>query len=138
MTGAREHATGIPTGQYGRLYCVSSNHARGLTFDVYVLPAGEKAEPNGACNPPLNSHSVHVYGPLSGQLVGWSEAYGVLVPGPWIDDLHALYIKHKRLRDAKLTEAQVRQAREEEDRCKKEQETLSTYTRSIPDEPESI
>jgi len=47
MRGAEEFAKLFETGQYGRLYLVSGNTARGAGFRVFVLPAGERALPNG-------------------------------------------------------------------------------------------
>ena len=52
MEGARKYATMFKTGQYGKLYLVSSHHARGKTFRIYVIPEGEDAKPNGDSDVP--------------------------------------------------------------------------------------
>jgi hypothetical protein len=88
MHGASEYARLFKTGQHGRLYFVSGSHARGKTFQIFVLPAGEEAKPNGN-NPPLNELCVEVYGVLGGQ-VGWSENYGWLHSGKWQEDFAAI------------------------------------------------
>lgn len=80
MKGARKYAGLFKTGQYGSLYLVSGEHARGKTFRIYVLPRGEAALPNHN-NPPLNSNAVEVYGVIDGQR-GWTESYGWLQEGP--------------------------------------------------------
>jgi len=94
MKGAREYASLFKTGQHGRLYFVSSSHARGKTFRIYVLPEGEEAIPNGDCNAPLNPNGVEVYGPVSGQC-GWTENYGWIHNGKWVDDFNLIVEKRK-------------------------------------------
>ena len=80
-----EYAKLFETGQYGRLYLVSGEHARGRTFRIYVLPEGETARPNDRNNPPLNADAVEVYGITGGQ-PGWDETYGWLHHGRWEQD----------------------------------------------------
>jgi hypothetical protein len=91
MQGAREYATLFQTGQHGRLFLVSSSHARGKTFRIFVLPEGEEARPNGAGtgNAPLNLDAIEVYGITSGQ-PGWTETYGWLHAGRWQQDFEKL------------------------------------------------
>ena len=89
MNGAREFASLFKTGQHGRLYLVSSSHARGKTFRIYDLPEGVGAKPNGDMNAPLNADAVEVYGVIGGQ-PGWTESYGWLYKGPWRDDFAKL------------------------------------------------
>ena len=89
MIGADRFASLIHTGQYGRLYCVSGEHARGKTFRVFVLPEGEEAKSNGPHNAPLNSDAVEVFGITDGQ-PGWTETYGWIHEGPWVADLEKL------------------------------------------------
>lgn len=89
MNGARQYAQIFKTGQYGRLYIVSSQHARGKTFRIQVLPKDEKAMPNGEGNLCLNENAVEVYGIIEGQ-PGWSESYGWLHMGPWQQDFYKL------------------------------------------------
>jgi len=57
MQGAREYASLFETGQYGRLYIVSGEHARGKTFHIYVLPAGRTV-----MNIYMESDAIEVYG----------------------------------------------------------------------------
>ncbi len=94
MDGAKRYADLIESGQYGKLYIVSSSHARGKTFHIFILPDGEKADPNGGGNPPLNKNAVEVYGIIGGQ-PGWTERYGWLYKGKWIDDFEIL-LKEKQ------------------------------------------
>lgn len=89
MNGAREYSRLFKTGQCGRFYIVSGSHARGKTFHIYVLPEGETAIPNGQHNGPLNKDTVEVYGITGGQ-PGWTEAYGWLKEGPWIEEFNDL------------------------------------------------
>ena len=88
MEGAREYAEMFRTGQHGRLYFAASRHARGKTFHIYVLPAGEAACPNSD-SAPLNEGAIEVYGVTGGQ-PGWTETYGWLHRGPWEQDFAAL------------------------------------------------
>jgi len=126
MKGAREYADLFETGQYGRCYFVSGEHARGKTFEIYVLPAGEVAIPNGSMNPPLNNGAVCVYGVVSGQ-PGWTEYYGWLRNGLWQDDFHDLVRKAQAKRQVAIRrdkEARTIAADEEEKRISC---ILSTY-----------
>jgi len=75
--------------QLGRFFLVPSSHARGDTFHLYILPEGEKAIPNGRSNAPLNKDRVEVYGIISGQ-PGWTEKYGWLHKGKWVEDFEAI------------------------------------------------
>jgi len=89
MQGAREFAKLFKTGQYGKLYIVSGNHARGRTFQIQILPKDEVAIPNGENNLCLNKDAVEVYG-VTGGNPGWSESYGWLHRGPWEKDFKKL------------------------------------------------
>jgi len=89
MQGASEYASLFQTGQYGRLYLVSGEHARGKTFRIFVLPEGERAVQNGQHNPLLNRDAVEVYGILGGQ-PGWTEYYGWIRSGRWQRDFEKL------------------------------------------------
>ena len=102
MQGAREYAALIPTGQFGKLYCHSSSHARGSTFNIYVIPEGVVV--NG--RPQIPPEGVEVYGMTGGQ-PGWTETYGWLHEGKWQDDFESL-VQTRRLEvavEAKQTEA---------------------------------
>lgn len=79
MNGAREYARLFKkTCLYEKLYIVVGRHARGSTFRIYVIPE-IKEDIN------LEEDAVEVYGITSGN-PGWSETYGWLHTGPWIDD----------------------------------------------------
>ena len=109
MQGAREFSDLFETGQHGRLYMVSSQHARGRTFRIYVLPEGEEAIANGRHNPPLNENAVEVYG-ICGGHPGWTEWYGWKHEGPWQDDFTALCeIQHAKKTNDKIVYDQARQ-----------------------------
>lgn len=95
MKGATEYARFFGTGQYGRLYIVSGYHARGKTFHIFILPENENALPNGPNNPPLNTDAVEVYGVLGGYC-GWTEYYGWLRKGKWVDDFEQMVVQRKK------------------------------------------
>jgi hypothetical protein len=125
MRGAREYANMFRTGQYGRLYLVSSSHARGKTFHIFVLPAGENATPNGE-NAPLNKDAVEVYGIINGQ-PGWTENYGWLHKGRWIEDFDNLCAVRKS--EIEAIEEGIQKGLTERDRLAalRKSELLSTY-----------
>lgn len=125
MKGAREYAKLFKTGQHGRLYFVSSDHARGKTFRIYVLPEGEAAIPNGSGNAPLNSGSVEVYGAVSGQL-GWTETYGWIHKGKWVDDFNAMVEKRKK----QLEEKNNRREEEFKEKQNQEREKVNAILNS--------
>ena len=88
MQGAREYAKMFSTGQHGRLYLVSGEHARGRTFHIWVLPA------DAASMPVHLKDAVEVYG-ITGGNPGWTETYGWLHRGKWEQDFAALVDKRK-------------------------------------------
>lgn len=94
MNGARKYASLFETGQYGKLYITSSEHARGKTFHIQVLPDGEKADPNGKSNLCTNENAVEVYGIIGGN-PGWTEYYGWLHKGKWQEDFAEL-VKNRK------------------------------------------
>ncbi len=104
MNGARKYAGLFKTGQYGRLYVVSSSHARGSTFHIWVLPENERGLANGTCNGPRNANSVEVYGVTGGQ-PGWTETYGWLHEGKWQKDFWSL-VKEKENKKLMLQTAE--------------------------------
>lgn len=85
MQGAREYATMLRSGQHGRLYLVSGEHARGKTFHIWVLPSAEPV----TGMPWSVKDAVEVYGITGGQ-PGWTETYGWLHRGKWEQDFAAL------------------------------------------------
>lgn len=95
MKGADEYAKYIDSGQYGKLFIVSGSHARGRTFRIWILPKGEKAEINGSNNPPLNRDKIEVFGIISGN-PGWTEEYGWLHKGKWVEDFNSLLADKKK------------------------------------------
>jgi len=102
MQGAREYASLFQTGQHGRLYLVSGEHARGKTFRIFVLPEGEPVMHNVTHNPPLNKDAVEVYGILGGQ-PGWTECYGWLRVGKWQQEFARL-VENRKAAIAKQAE----------------------------------
>jgi len=96
MKGANEYAKLFKTGQYGRLYIVSGEHARGRTFRIQVLPEGEIAKSNGEHNLCLNKNAVEVYGIIKGHS-GWTEEYGWLHRGRWEKDFLLLVTERKAI-----------------------------------------
>jgi hypothetical protein len=126
MKGAREYSNLFKTGQYGKLYLVCGDHARGKTFRIFVLKEGIEAIPNGYCNAPLNEDTVEVYGVVSGN-PGWTESYGWLHEGPWQDDFIKMVNTEKdriKLENEKhLSEKELKELKEKEH----EHDLLSLY-----------
>lgn len=117
MNGAREYAKLFRSGQRGRLYLESSSHARGNTFHIYVLPKDAVGR---------TKDSVEVYGVISGQ-PGWTESYGWLHVGPWVDDFEKLVAERKQeLADQEIKNKQIEEDKYQEKR-KREKELLSGY-----------
>jgi hypothetical protein len=85
MRGARDYAKLFSTGQHGKLYLVSGEHARGKTFQIWILPSDEKV----SVMPWRVNDAVEVYGATGGQL-GWTETYGWLHTGKWQEDFNKL------------------------------------------------
>lgn len=123
MRGAREYARLFDSGQYGRLYISPGHHARGLTFNVWVLPEGEVVREGGY----PSQDAVEVYGIIGGQ-PGWTEYYGWLRDGPWKKDFEALVAKR---RTAVADAQKAREEREQAAAKEKEQRAaaiLATYS----------
>ena len=116
MKGATKYARLFKTGQYGKLYITSGSHARGETFEIQVLPQGEKAKPNGECNKCLNSDAIEVYGVVSGN-PGWTEEYGWIHKGKWQEDFEALVL-HKEMEEEiqKKLQVHLKRAKEQKER----------------------
>ena len=126
MKGARMFASLFETGQYGKLYLVSGEHARGKTFRIQVLPKGEEAIPNGSNNLCLNKNAVTVYGEIGGHS-GWTEYYGWLHNGPWENDLVELVSEVRIRNESKVLERLKRLASEEETEANRVAELLKAY-----------
>lgn len=90
MKGAREYAELFVTGQHGKLFFVSGEHARGRTFHVWVLPSDEKIN----TKPWLVKDAVEVYG-ITGGHPGWTETYGWLHEGRWQNDFYRIVTERK-------------------------------------------
>jgi hypothetical protein len=123
---SKEYAQLFETGQYGRLYLVSGEHARGRTFHIWVLPEGETARPNGRNNRPLNADAVEVYGITEGQ-PGWTETYGWLHHGRWQQDFAALVDARKRAMDESRALAEKLGSERKSDKARREAELLQAY-----------
>lgn len=127
MVGADEYAHLFSTGRIGKLYMVSGAHARGLTFEIWVLPS-ETAADNLApgASPRGLKDVVQVYGITGGQ-PGWTETYGWLHHGPWEKDFANLVKSRKRAiqaaLDAKLKLAEDVKAASQ----RREKELLAKY-----------
>ena len=94
MQGAREFAGLLSSGQYGRLYIAIGKHARGHTLRIWVLPPGVTTGERTNWNAPSIPDIVEVYGIVAGQ-PGWTESYGWIHDGPWVDDFAILVTQRK-------------------------------------------
>ena len=112
MRGATEYARMFSTKQHGKLFLVSSSHARGKTFNIWILPSDE----------PINEmpwtikNAVEVYGITGGQ-PGWTETYGWLHDGKWKDDFAKLVAARK---------IEMEEAKAERERAAAEKEKTAT------------
>jgi len=78
--------------QIERLFLVPGSHARGPTFNIWILPTNELLEKG--VMPWTVKDSIKVYGAVSGQL-GWTESYGWKHKGKWVDDFEKA-LKHRK------------------------------------------
>jgi len=88
------------TQQIGRLYFIVSKggyYREGWGFHIFVLPKGEKVNPNG-CSEPLNKDSVLVYGIINVDSYGF-ETYGWIHEGKWKKDFEKILHKKRKARD---------------------------------------
>ena len=126
MQGARKYAELFGRSeQIERLYFVTSSHARGKTFRVYLLPENEEAKPNGN-NAPLNKDAIEVYGIIGGQS-GWTEYYGWIHKGKWCDDFYSI-VKEKEselIKKESIAEKEI--SRKEQDKENNINKLLSNY-----------
>jgi hypothetical protein len=112
MRGAREYYSLFKNGEtIGKLRIRCGSHARGAYFHVYVVDGNE---------------SVEVYGILGGQ-PGWTEYYGWLKEGKWVDDFNALVSNRKAIKEmqGKNDKKEAKRAKEKQE--KKENEILESY-----------
>lgn len=126
MRGAREYSDLFKTGQYGKLYITVGSHARGSTFHIQVLPAGEKAIPNGKGNLCTNKNAVEVYG-VEGGNPGWTESYGWLHRGKWIEDFEKLVEQKKAEREEKHGTEKKKVKTKEEREAARVERLLANY-----------
>lgn len=136
MQGAREYAVLFESGQYGRLYIASGSHARGRTFRIFVLPEGAVTTEKNNWNAPRVPDIVEVFGIVSGQ-PGWTETYGWLHKGPWVDDFMALVEKRREQIAWEKEQREAMQSRQEAERVAREAALLATY-HSTTDSSEEV
>ncbi len=122
MQGAREYATMFSSGQHGRLYLTSGQHARGKEFHIWVLPSDEKV----AGMPWIVSGAVEVYGITGGQ-PGWTETYGWLHRGKWEQDFAALVEARRAEIDAGVARRAQEKADAEAAERQRKASLLATY-----------
>ena len=126
MQGAREYAVLFESGQYGRLYIASGKHARGRTFRIFVLPEGAVTTEKNHWNAPNVPDIVEVFGITSGQ-PGWTETYGWLHKGPWVEDFMALVEKRREQIAWGNEKLEAMQSRREVEKVARESALLATY-----------
>lgn len=68
----------------GKLLIWPGSHARGKTLEIWVIPEGATIR-----NRMIPKGAVKVYDAVSGQR-GWTETYGWIHRGKWVDDFENL------------------------------------------------
>jgi len=126
MQGARGYAELFETGQYGRFWIRSGSHARGRTFEIWLLPADHTVasiRPGDlhVTQAPELSKAVQIYGITGGQ-PGWTETYGWLHTGKWQEDFEVLVCQKIKEKNDKES---ARAAAEEKARVAEEQRKKS-------------
>lgn len=129
MQGANEYYDlfiGCKELQFGRLYLSPGLHARGPTFEIYLLPEGVKCGAHPLISAWHCKESVEVYGMVGGQR-GWTEYYGWIHKGKWQEDFEK--IVEERVRELALKKEKHRQSVEASKLEKKEkiQSLLEDY-----------
>ena len=117
MKGATEYKGLFKRGltQHGKLLISYGDHARGETMMISVIPCGTVITD-------LPEHERHVtprvkvYDVISGQR-GWTEVYGWIESGPWVDDFNALV-------DSLRAEKEKRESAHNEEAERKEAERI--------------
>lgn len=94
MKGAREYYDLFTTGQYEKLFIQIGIHARGKTIRIWIIPNGEEFVIKDGR--PFNSNAVEVYGIIGGH-PGWTETYGWLHRGKWVQDFEELVYSRRQL-----------------------------------------
>uniref|UniRef100_A0A6M3KBH2 Uncharacterized protein n=1 Tax=viral metagenome TaxID=1070528 RepID=A0A6M3KBH2_9ZZZZ len=93
MKGADVYANIFDKEQHGRLYLYPSSHGRGQTFQIWLLPEGVVLKNDDV--PWVIPDAVEIYGIVAGNS-GWTEEYGWLYQGKWIEDFNALVEQRKQ------------------------------------------
>ena len=122
MKGAREFAKYFKTGRYGKLFIEVGTHARGKTFQIWVLPPGSCIEHS----PWTDKNVVEVYG-ITGGNPGWTETYGWLHKGKWQEDFTALFLQKKQEYKAAISQEQAAKEKNAEAEKKRKQDLLAKY-----------
>lgn len=95
MNGADEYCSVFrDTEQFGKILVVPSSHARGATFNIYILSDGVEYNKKTCESPQYRKDSVEVYGIIGGS-PGWTEYYGWIHKGAWCKDFENIYKKRK-------------------------------------------
>ena len=119
MNGAHEYAGLFKSAQYGNLYLLSHHHARGQTFQIFVVPEGVQVE-LGGINAPHGG--IEVYGILGGH-PGWTELYGWIHKGPWQQDFYKPVAECRaEIEKLEQEKAEALAKREKEKKRKREKE----------------
>lgn len=123
MKGANEYAEIFGREQHGRLFLYSHSHARGYTFQIWVLPEGITVS-NDA--PWTCKDAVEVYGVIGGN-PGWSEEYGWLHKGKWQNDFQSIVARRKK--EIAIEQEQSQQLKKENEQEEKNRivELLESY-----------
>ena len=121
MQGAKDYAELFKTGRYGKkygkLWIISSFHATGKIFRIFVIPENSEY---------LDANSVEVYGVISGY-PGWSEIYGWIHKGPWVEDFEEL-VKIKREERKPIEKEKIKQAKNRKEKeAKRIKKLLDAY-----------
>lgn len=118
MMGADDYcAVFRETEQFGKILLVPSSHARGATFNIYILADGIEYNRKTCESPQYRKDSVEVYGILGGE-PGWTEYYGWLHQGKWVKDFRDIYIKRK----CKIEQDNINRSKKAKEREEKEKE----------------
>ena len=123
MKGADVYANIFDKEQCGRLLLYPSHHARGQTFQIWLLPDGVTGDREA---PWLTKDAVEVYGIVGGN-PGWTEEYGWLYRGKWVQDFEELVVQRKELIQKKADSNEERIAGEVESERRRIANLLLTY-----------
>ena len=122
MKGAKPYTDLFRTGQHGKLFFVSGEHARGKTFSIWILPSSVPVKGM----PWTVKDAIEVYGAVSGQL-GWTETYGWIHKGRWCEDVHALVeARQKEIAEAQAEREKV-QAEKDSATAERKASLLAAY-----------